>query len=104
MNQRQKTGRAPGSADVPIVLVTQRQIIPVGPGCAGCSENDEHGFELRQHRRTAATSIDVHKFVHAEDCLAQIGQCNLLGATASGAAILCRLAGKESFRKFSLIE
>jgi hypothetical protein len=39
MNQRQITGRSSGSADVPIVLVTQRSIGPIGPDRAACSEN-----------------------------------------------------------------
>ncbi len=39
MKHRQKSGRTSGSADVPIVVVTRRWVVPAGPDCTGCNEN-----------------------------------------------------------------
>jgi hypothetical protein len=62
MNHPQKLGRTPGSADVPLVVVTRRRVVPAGPDCAACNENcaaDADGFSSRR----SAPQIDCGAIV-----------------------------------------
>ncbi|MDG2358647.1 MAG: hypothetical protein P8M20_03240 [Planctomycetaceae bacterium] len=39
MKHRQNLGRTAGYADVRIIVVTRRWVVPSGPDCAGCNED-----------------------------------------------------------------
>jgi hypothetical protein len=55
MKHRQNLRRTAGYADVRIIVVTRRWVVPSGPDCAGCNEDCQGGRRRIQSSVTAPT-------------------------------------------------